>query len=187
MRTLRLHDPGRKPADWTDIIQPGQFAVFAKNEATGVPCNEEGTPFPDAASATCLIVESIAEARAVCEGAVERHPAIRFDVFDADGRVHPPMLTIVHPSRAVALETSPHAMRRRRVIAWVLIAAGIPLTAFAYVEYRERDIILPAFLGINMVLIGGRLLWINLAMRESERARERRLESASIDRRDGAR
>jgi hypothetical protein len=47
--------------------------------------------------------------------------------------------------------------------------------------------ILPAFLGINMVIIGGRLLWLNLALRETERARERRLASASADRRDDGR
>jgi hypothetical protein len=78
-------------------------------------------------------------------------------------------------------------MRKRQVIAWTLIACGIPLMVFAYVEFRERDMILPAFLGINMVIIGGRLLWLNLALRETERARERRLASASADRRDDGR
>jgi hypothetical protein len=38
-----------------------------------------------------------------------------------------------------------------------------------------------------MVIIGGRLLWMNLALRETERARERRLESAAADRRDRSR
>ena len=187
MRTVRLHDPGRRPADWTEIIQPGQFAVFAKHEATGVPCSEAGTPFSDPATATCVLFDSFAEARAFCERASERNPAVRFDVFDADGRIHPPLLTIVHPSRAAALETSPRQMRTRQAIAWGLIAAGVPLMAFAFFQSRERDIILPAFLGINFVLIAGRLLWINLAMRETERARERRLESASAERRGDAR
>jgi len=103
---------------------------------------------------------------------------VRFDVFDSGGRVRPPILTIVHASRAAALDTSPRQMRKRRAIAWLLIVSGVPLMVFAYLEYRERDIILPAFLGINMVLIGLRLLWMNLAIRETERARERRLESA---------
>ena len=183
MRIVRLHDPGRQPADWTEIIQPGQFAAFAKDEATGVPCSEDGAPFAPASAGTCTIFDSLQEARAFCEAAVGRHPAIRFDIFDADGRTRPPILTLVHPSRAAALETSPREMRKRRAIGWGLIAAGVPLMVFAYVEFRERDIILPAFLGINMVIIGGRLLWMNLALRETERARERRLESASTDRR----
>ena len=183
MESVRLHDPGRRPADWTEIIRPGQVAVFAKDEATGVPCDPDGKPFASVSEATCLIVDSMAEARAFCEAAVDRHPAVRFDVFDSDGRVRPPLLTVVHASRASGLETSPREMRRRRVIAWLLIATGVPLMVFAYVEYRERDIILAAFLGINMVIIGGRLLWMNFALRETERARERRL--AAAVRRDG--
>lgn len=178
MEKVRLHDPARRPADWTEIIQPGQFAVFAKDDATGVPCDADGAPFPALSLATCAIADSIEEAQAFCDAAVARHPAVRFDVFDSGGRVRPPILTIVHASRAAALDTSPRQMRKRRAIAWLLIVSGVPLMVFAYLEYRERDIILPAFLGINMVLIGLRLLWMNLAIRETERARERRLESA---------
>ena len=184
MQIVRLHDPGRRPADWTEIIQPGQFAVFAKDDETGVPCDADGNPFASPAAGTCLIADSLVDARAFCEAAVQRHPSLRFDVFDANGRTLPPILTVLHPARAAALETSPREMRKRQVIAWALIAGGIPLIAFACVEFRERDIILPAFLGINMVIIGGRLLWMNLALRETERARERRLESASSGRRD---
>ena len=186
MRIVRLHDPGRRPAAWTDIILPGQFAVFATDDATGVPCDMDGVRFA-AGAETCAIVDSIDEARVVCETALQQHPSIRFDVFDSDGRTRPPILTVLHPDRADALETSPRQMRKRQVIAWALIIAGIPLMVFASVEYRERDIILPAFLGINMVIVGGRLLWMNLALRETERTRERRLASVSEDQRDDAR
>ena len=186
MRIVRLHDPARRPAAWTDVILPGQFAVFARDDATGVPCDMDGVRFV-AGAETCAIVDSIAEARAVCDTALQRHPSIRFDVFDSDGRTRPPILTVLHPDRAAAFETSPRQMRKRQVIAWALIIAGIPLMVFASVEYHERDIILPAFLGINMVIVGGRLLWMNLALRETERARERRLASVSGDRRDDVR
>jgi hypothetical protein len=179
VQIVRLHDPGRRPADWTEIIRPGQFAIFAKDDATGAPCDLEGARFADPATATCGIVDSPAEARAFCDAAVMRHPAVRFDVFDAEGRTRPAILTVVHPDRAAALDTSPREMRRRRVIAWVLIVAGVPLIVFAYLEFRERDIILPAFLGINMILIGGRLLWMNLALRETERVRDARLTRAA--------
>ena len=184
MQIVRLHEPGRRPADWTEIIRPGQFAIFAKEDETGVPCDFDGRRFADAGAATCGIVDAVADARAFCEAAVARQPALRFDVFDADGRLRPPLMTIVHPDRAAKLETSPREMWRRRAIAWTLIVAGIPLMVFAYVEHRERDIILPAFLGINMVLIGGRLLWMNMALRETERAREARLARAADDEAD---
>jgi hypothetical protein len=82
---------------------------------------------------------------------------------------------VLHPSRAQEADTHPRVLGRRRVIAWALIAAGIPLILFAIVERQHRDIILPAFLGINMLIAAGRLLWFNLGVRETERAREERL------------
>lgn len=96
-------------------------------------------------------------------------------------RARPPILSVLHPDRAAALETSPREMRKRQVIAWTLVAAGIALVVYAYLEFGERDIILPAFLGINMIIIAGRLLWMNLTLRETERERERRLTAASKD------
>ncbi len=175
MQIVRLHDPARRPASWTEIIRAGQFAVFAKDGEAGVPCAPDGARLADAGAASCAIFDSLPEARAFCEAAVLRRPSLRLDVFDSNGRTRPPLLTVMHPDRALSLETSPRQMRRRRVIAWLLIAAGVPLIAFAYFEFRERDTFLIAFLAINMVLIGGRLLWMNGALRETERAREARL------------
>jgi hypothetical protein len=81
----------------------------------------------------------------------------------------------VHPSRAPGLDTHPRALHQRRVIAWALIAGGIPLIIYAYWAHTRREIILPAFIGINMVIAGAWLLWFNLGIRETERAREARL------------
>src|SRR3954447_8065061 len=49
VHTLRLHDPTRRPASWTEIIRAGQFAVFARHEASGVPCDVDGARFTDPA------------------------------------------------------------------------------------------------------------------------------------------
>ena len=157
------------------IIGPGQFVLFARDLDSGVPCDTGGRPFADPALGTCVICESLAEAQTVGEAAVRAVPAMRIDVFDAEGRARPPLLTLVHPSRAQEAETHPRVLRRRRVIAWALVAAGIPLILFAAAAHRDRDIILPAFIGINMLLAAGRLLWFNLGVRETERARRERL------------
>ena len=180
MQTVRLHDPSRRPAEWTGIIRAGQFAVFARHDTTGAACDADGQPFAAIDEATCVLFDSLNEARAFCEAAVQRHPSLRFDVFDADGRTRPPLLIVVHPDRAVLIETAPAQMRKRQLIAWSLIAAGLPLVVYAYVEFgdREREIILPAFLGLNMILVAGRLLWMNFALRETERVREERLAQA---------
>ena len=176
MQVVRLHDASRRPANWTEIIRPGQLAIFASDSGSGAARDLEGAPCARGAE-SCAIVDSLDEARAVADDAVRRHPALRLDVFDSDGRARPPLLTVLHPDRAGALEQSPVQMRRRRAIAWALILAGLPQVVYAYLEFdnRERDIILPLFVGINLMLFGGRMLWLNLALRETERTREERL------------
>jgi hypothetical protein len=178
LRSVRLYDPGRRPVNWTEIIGPGQFSAFSKALDTGLPCDPEGRPFADAAAAACVLFDSLDEARAFCESAVLVQPGIRFDVFDASGRVNPPLLTVVHASRARTLDTDPRGIRLRRTIAWLLIVAAVPVLALAY-SLRDVRAIFPGFIGINMILAGGRLLWFNLAVRETERAREARLQAVS--------
>lgn len=168
MHVVRIHDSQRRPASWAEIIRPGQVVAF-------------GSP----SDGTCVLFDSLAEARAFCEAAVQAALATQYDVFDSEGRSHPPLLTIVHPGRAHALDAHPRAVRKRRVLGWALIAAGIALITYA--SWRPPDIesIFPGVIGINLILAGGRFLWFNLGVRESERAREERL--ATMDsHRDGS-
>ena len=176
VQVLRVHDPARRPASWTSIIEPQQFVAFAKDLDSGTPCDAAGRPFADPSQTTCLLFESLGEARAFCEAAALEAPHARFDVFDAQGRANPPLLTVVHPSRAHALDTDPRAVRKRRVIAWCLIAAGIPPIIYACVRNTDIGVIFPGVIGINLLIAGGRLLWLNLGLRETERARQQRLE-----------
>jgi hypothetical protein len=162
VQVLQIHDPERRPASWAEIIGPGQFVAFA-------------TP----SDGTCVLFDSLAEARAYCETAVLSSPEARYDVFDADGRVQPPLLTVVHPSRQPALDTDPRVQHKRRVIAWVLIAGGVMLILWTSWALHDIEAIFPGVIGLNLLLAGGRMLWYNLAVRETERAREGRL--AKVD------
>jgi hypothetical protein len=162
VKELRIHDPDRRPASWSEIIRPGQFVAFA-------------TP----SDGTCVLFDSLDEARAFCEAAVLAAPATRFDVFDAGGRANPPLLTVVHPSRAEGLDSHPRVVHKRRVIAWVLIAAGGLLLIYTYWSFDDIEAIFPGVIGVNLLLAGGRLLWFNLAVRETERARGERV--ATVD------
>jgi hypothetical protein len=175
VQVVRLYDPSRRPASWMQIVRVGQFAVFAKDLESGAACGADGRPFADPSQATCAIADTLAEAQAFAATAVANSPSLRIDIFDHEGRARPALLTVLHPSRAQAADTHPRVLRKRRVIAWTLIAAAIPLLAFAIVERHDREIILPAFLGINMLIAAGRLLWFNLGVREIERARHDRL------------
>src|SRR5688572_28665009 len=83
VRILRIHDPARRPPSAMDTIRPGQFVVFARDLASGGPCDFEGRPYADPAQAECAIGDSLAEARAFGEKAVGQTPSMRLDVFDA--------------------------------------------------------------------------------------------------------
>jgi hypothetical protein len=174
MQTLRLYDPARRAA-WTDSLRPGQIVAFAKRIDTGMPCRPDGEPFEKEESVTCVVFDAVDEARDWCEARVQSAPLARFDVFGHDGRAQPPLLTIVHPSRRESLDGSESDLRRRTRIAVALVAGGVPLMLFAYSISGDRDPILPGFIGLNMVLIALRLLWMNLASREAERDRRDRL------------
>ena len=176
MQELHVHDPDRRPANWTELIGPRQFVAFAKDVETGAPCDANGRPFADPSQTTCILFDSLDEARAFCEGAVLLAPRVRFDVFDAEGRANSPLFTVVHPSHARRLDTDARGLHKRRVIAWALIAAGVPTIIYAWLWRAEIEVIFPGFIGINLIVAGGRLLWLNLGIRETERARQERLE-----------
>jgi hypothetical protein len=162
---VRIYDPDRRPASWAEIIRPGQIVAFA-------------TP----SEGTCVLCDSLDEARAFCAAAVLAAPVTRFDVFDAAGRANPPLLTIVHPSRAQDLDSHPRMQHKRRVIAWTLVTSGALLLIYTYWKFSDIQAIFPGVVGINLLLAGGRLLWFNLAVRETERARDERLARADSGR-----
>ena len=177
MQIVRLYDPGRRPANWTGIIQAGQFAAIAKDMATGLPCDADGRPFDSPDAATCVIFGRFDEARAFCEAAVTKHASVRFEIYDSQGRSNPPLVTVMHPSRSVTQEGHPKVVRRRRIIAWWMIVAGVGLLFVSYWLYESGHALFPGFIGLNLILAGGRLLWYNLALGETERARQGRIDS----------
>ena len=176
MQILRLHDPGRRPANWTEIIRPGQFAAIAKDLATGLPCDANGRPFDDPVAATCVVFDRFGDARSFCETAVATHQSVRFEVFDSDGRSKAPLLTVMHASRSATHDADPRVLRKRRIIAWCLIASGVPMLFLSYWLYEAGHAIFPGFIGLNLLLAGGRLLWFNMALAETERARQGRVD-----------
>jgi hypothetical protein len=181
---LRLYDPDRRPQNWTDIVRPGQVAVFSKNADTGATCDDEGKPFASDAEITCLIVDTLDEARRFCETRVEQVPGVRFEIFDAAGRTNPPLLMILSASRAHLHPDNPRGMRVRKWLAIAMLAASLPLF---WIDYENGGLlILPTFLALNLILIAGRLLYMNVSTREAERRRDERLakyEASEADRR----
>lgn len=169
VRNVRVYDVSRQPHDWMDIVQPGQYVVFASLVAGGHPCDTDGVATSHE-RATCVIVDSLAAAELLCRDGVERHPEVQFDVFDAAGRSKPPTLTVVHPSHTSRLEGSPGIRRRNLVIAVVLI---ILAPVLFWLDWRSGGaLILPTLLAFNALLFAGRLLQLNVAYASAERRRD---------------
>jgi hypothetical protein len=175
MQIVRVFDPSRQPANWTDIIRPGQFVAFSKDIDTGASRDAAGASIGSPDSLTCIIFDSLAEADAFCNDSVQRAPNLRFDVFDAAGRALPPLLTIVHPSRIATLDGNP---RSARINQWGAVALVAAAPILFWVDWWKYDglLILPTILGINMLIIAARLIQLNVAHASAERARRDRLQ-----------
>jgi len=174
MKPLRLYDPARRPPNWTDLIEPHQFVAFASESDSGSPVDEDGRPFPTPGETTCLVFDSLSEARRFCADRVTQHESVRFEIFDARGRVDEPLVLIVSPARASGLEGSGRMIRLRTWIAVALFAAGPPLIYYDY-SVSGGSMVLPTFLGVSMILSGLRLLFMNSGVRDAERRRQNRL------------
>jgi hypothetical protein len=171
---LRLYDPDRRPPNWTEIVRATQVVAFATDIASGAPTDANGRPFANAGDMTCLVFDSLGEARRFCEERVQEIASLRFDVFDAEGRVNPALLVIVSPLRADTLESSPRAMRRRTRIACALVVLAVPLIAYDYWT-ADGGLILPTYLGISMILASVRLFLANHGIKDAERERQQRI------------
>ncbi|BCS32546.1 hypothetical protein TBR22_A17600 [Luteitalea sp. TBR-22] len=171
VQTVRLYDASRTPRDWMELIQPGQVAIFATRLEGGGPCSLDGVPTSHEA-ATCTIADTLAEAESLCRRQADLHPGVRFDVFDAAGRSGPPLLTVVHPSRATAIEGHVGSRRRNTIIATVLLIVGPAL--FWIDWYTGWWMIVPTVAGFNFMLFAMRLLQLNAAYTSAERRRAER-------------
>jgi hypothetical protein len=172
---LRLYDPERRPSNWVDIVRPTQFVVFCSDVDSGGTTDANGKPFPSPGAATCLVFDSLAESRRFCETRVAEVPSLRFEVFDARGRVESPLLVIVDPARAAAIDGGARGLRLRQWAALLMIALAPVLIWYDFATSRG-SLVLPSFLGVSMVVAGLRILFMNMAVREAERTRRARLE-----------
>jgi hypothetical protein len=128
--------------------------------------------------ASCIIFATLSDAEAFCRERVVQIPSLRFDILDAAGPSLPPLFSIVHPSRIAALDGSPAKMRRYTYAAIALLAVGPPLIWFDWTYYDGVQV-WPTILGINVMLIGVRLLLMNYGHRSRERTRLERVSQAS--------
>jgi len=171
---LKLHDSVCNPPSWTEIIRPGQYVAFAKTADTGAACDSEGRTFQEVEAVTCLLFDTLEEAETFCRRNVELASSVRFEIFDSTGRANPPLLVIVHPSKAARLEGNPRGMRLRTWGATIVLdVAGL---SFWYdFEHGASAGFFPTLIGINLVVVAARLFQLNKSYQHAGRIRQERL------------
>ncbi|MBZ5509091.1 MAG: hypothetical protein LAO78_26835 [Acidobacteriia bacterium] len=150
MQQLKLYDPARKPAEWTGLVHPGQFAVFHSDVATDVERASDGHYLQPGEDSTCLVFDSLPEAEMYCEAKVEEVPNLRCDIYDHTGKSKPPMLTYVNKIHL-------NAPAKRAKWGWVLVAASLPFFWIAWIHHGTQ--VIPMLIGVNLLFGGLRLVY----------------------------
>lgn len=172
MKQMLLYDPNRRPPDWVNAMQRGEFAALLTDVRTGEDVDAQGRAPSKDTPRTCLVFDNFAEARAYCQERAAAVENLRCEIFDHRGRAGPAVLEIMNPKFANRLG-SRRVAGRKMMGAAALILSGVPLFFWDY--YRGMSF-LPTIVGVNMILVGLRLLHWGYSDLELLRAREKRLE-----------
>ena len=173
MREIKLYDRGRIPANWMQIIQAGEFAVFHYDLQRGAMTDAGGT-FPAAGEETCGIFSSLQEAEDYCRWKVTESRSLRCEIYDSAGKAHPPLAVVVNPTLARKLDVSPASARNKLIFGTLLCLGSL---AFFYWDYREARgsmMFLFTLIGINLAVGGFRVILWGLGVREQLREQQRR-------------
>ena len=167
MRQVLLYDPKRVPADWTELIQPGECCVFLSDAENATPIGVDGVPVASASRNFCLLFPSLSEAEAYCKTAVEKIPRMRCEVFDFVGRTKPPVRVFVDPEFAHTMDSEAGALRLFR-FGFLALGTSLPLFWWGWKSTADGSW-LWVVLGINAVVVGLRLIYWAHGVREQLR------------------
>jgi hypothetical protein len=143
LKEISIYDPHRNPPNWTELLASSQYAVFQHDTRTGLHLSPAG-----ALNETCLVFESLEEARSYCAARVEQSPEVTCEIFDQTGRATGPIDTYVHQS--VALAQGSH-FRSRFFWAHIMTALGI---IGLLIDWRsDFDRMWPTILGLKFLTL----------------------------------
>jgi hypothetical protein len=171
MKEILLRDPTRRPPDWINALQPGEFAVFLVDVRAGVAVDSQGRLLSKGSRRTCLVFDDFSQARSWCQERAAAVENLRCRIYDYRGNAEPPVLEIVNPKFAGRLG-SPRSAKRKMIGGVALIVSSIPLFFWDY--YRDLRFF-PTIMGVNLILIGLRLLHWGYGELELLREQEQRL------------
>jgi hypothetical protein len=172
---FKVYDQTRQGRDWMSLVGPTQCTVFFKDFETAAPLTRDGVAFAKLTDCTFLLFDRLEDARRFCEQQVLQNPALCCEIFDCRGKVKAPMLVVINPDVAEKDELSESWVRRRKIVAIASFLCAIPL--FVWDWQSDGVLILPTVVGINLILLGARLLFWNSAGRKRIQEQARSLES----------
>ena len=171
MQQVLLYDRMRVPPNWTQLIQPGQYAVFLSDVQSSAPITSDGLPVLSASEYSCLLFDSFTDSESYCQEAVEQTRRLKCEVFDSAGRVNAPVAVFVNHEFTHTLDTEAGA---RRLVRWGFVALASSLPLFGYAWKNDAGVVWwPVFLGINAVFAGLRLIQWGHGLKEELRYRKK--------------
>ena len=166
MRRIAIYDPDRVPRHWPELLGPGQFAVFLFDMYSN-PLHDDFALESECSVPCCYIFDRLQEAKEYCEALVERREDVRCQVYDRRGKAAPPLYTIVNKRHE-------HRVGSKRTARYLMLGGVVSVVVtpplFWYDSTTGWAAIWPTVLGINVVLMGARLLhWGYCSLEELRR------------------
>lgn len=131
MRRVLVNDPGRVPPHWTDLICPGEAAVFVFEAGTHLARDPDGARAESTPS--IALCKDSAEANAYAQKLIADHPDLCCEIYDQECSYGQPLVTIYddvwrdkHLGRGAA--------RRQTMWGCLLLLAG---SIFVVIDFRH--------------------------------------------------
>jgi hypothetical protein len=141
LRKLPFFEAGRRPQEWTEWVEPGQFLLFRVDPATSALLDEDGV----------LVFPSLDEAReyAAARAKQEEDPAV-YEIYDHSGRSGDPL------ARYYSRPRDASAVKRSALWRISLGALLIAIAPFfiAYDIRHELRLVWGCLLGIKFSILG---------------------------------
>ena len=143
MKEVVIYDARRNPPNWTDLLAPSQYAVFQHDTNSGLHVSPN-----DTFSETCLIFDTLEEAKNYCSGRVEQAPNITCEIFDQSGRAKNPVETYVHCS----VDLKQRSVFRSRFF-WAHIMTALAIVGLL-IDWRSDFVRMwPTILGLKFLTL----------------------------------
>jgi hypothetical protein len=184
---ILLYDYHRRPRNWSEIIQLHQCAVFVRDVRRGCSASRQGTP-QTAATATCILFDSVDRAESVCREIVNANPNLTCEILDYEGPMNPPLLTVCAGEAGGGDDDMRGWIaKNRKLVASIAIAGSILL--FCY-DFLHKGPLVLTVIGINLIAAALRFLLWDAGAKRNERTRLARLNAhrqrERADRQDGS-